>query len=124
MDLKEENNQPSSFDNKINETPDISYVNEHHTNIGLKSADIETDTGHTKIAWDISPKVNFNELKSGDIVGAVGNTTLGLTFGQTFTQDDIEIQIKVNGNLHTILNSPSNTKNFSASFSATKRFNS
>jgi len=81
----------------------------------------DADTA-TTIKWGVKPKVNFGKALAGDIQGAVGNTSLQLEFGREYKDQDVEVWIKVGGNLNNVLSSPAGTKNFSASFVATKRF--
>lgn len=94
------------------------------TRIGLKDGEIHSGDTNTAnvIKWKVKPKVNLGKALAGDIQGAVGNTSLQLEFGREYKNDDVEILIRLNGNLHTVLNSPADSKNFQATFVATKRF--
>lgn len=78
--------------------------------------------GDSYIKLKVKPKVKIGSLVKGDLDGAFGNTQLNMEFGKSFTDDNVEIILKVNGNLAAVYNSPAGTGKVSAQFCATKKF--
>ena len=56
------------------------------------------------------------------MAGAVRKTSLNVSFGKEFKDQDVTVTVTVNGNAALVLNSPKDDGKFSASFCAEKRF--
>ena len=89
----------------------------------LKGKSVSRDLdGKSLIKYKVSPKVKVGPLLKGDLLNAFGSTSLSLEFTKEYQNDDVEVVIKVNGDIKSLLNSPAGTGKFGASFGATKKF--
>ena len=73
-------------------------------------------------SWKVKPKLSFASVLQGDLAGAVRKTSLNVSFGKEFKDQDVTVTVSVNGNAALVLTSPKDDGKFSASFCAEKRF--
>jgi hypothetical protein len=75
----------------------------------------------SSLKWKIKPSVSFGQILKGNVQAGIQNSKVILEFGKTFKDDDVQIDIKINGQPFS-LKSPSKTEIFSCEFKATKKF--
>ena len=80
----------------------------------------EVQAGDYNVKWNIKPKMKIGKLLQGDLSGAVEKTSLNMEFGREFKDSDVEITVKVGGNLAYLMSSPAGSAN--ASVVITKKF--
>ena len=86
----------------------------------ILSGSFVSDVGVVK--YSISPKISVGDLLQGDVLESVKNTAIRLEFGRTFDQDEVQINVMINGKLAACLESPQNTDTVKAVLTATKLF--
>jgi len=81
-----------------------------------------------KSVIDVAKNINKTQLQDGTNIELKvkpsfnpKKTKLGLTFTKDIKEDNVEIIVKVNGEVNTFLSGVNNS-NFTCEFSATKRF--
>lgn len=80
----------------------------------------EVQSGDYNLKWQIKPKVKLGKLLTGDIAGAMERTSMNLEFGREFKDSDVEVVVKVGGNVAYLMSSPAGSAEASVTF--TKRF--